>query len=179
MTLVLRLSKRVARAAIAGDLAWSSALGEEMHVALTRPVRPPKGAWASYRATPDAWEALAAWCAQNGRVGIGEPRDLRSLADALLRAESRIRAELDRLAKHPAYAAVAVAGVDATCLPARRCGEGQWWPTTRQALIHSDGSTTAVTEATLEPRIVRRGGRVFTLWSADRDAPLALDPAER
>ena len=159
------LGNNVIRAALRSDLADSGDAGMEMHVAMANPIGPPdKAGRVRCRATTEAWDALLRWCQVNSRTVVGATQRERAVAAAAQRTKARIQREFDRLAKHPGYVGKAKVGVDTTVLPARRCGGGRWWPTRRMALEHSDGTTAEVVAVMMEPEIVTRNGRVFTIW---------------
>lgn len=165
------LGNNVVRAALRSDLADRSPAGLEMHVAMANPIgRPDAQGRVRVRATTEAFDALLSWCAENSRVPVGSPAPVKAAAAAAGRTQARISAELDRLARHPGYRGVAMVGTETVVLPARRCGEGRWWPTRRLALSHGDGTTLEVTETMLVPSQVRRHGRIFTVWEPDPTA---------
>lgn len=173
------ISARAVQIAVDRGYAASSDAAMEMHTRLMHPTAKRKfGATTAVtiHADPDLWADLAAWCDERSVIRHGDGDARQREAAVLGRASAKIAGELERLAKHPAYRGVGVRGHDRRALPARRCGEGRWWPTTAQARAHSDGTTFAVEEATLYPRTVLNGGAVFTTWSPDRDRELLGAP---
>lgn len=165
--MILEVGERAARHAIEGGLAAASGRAVDMHIALVSPLgrrQTPLGWMVKADADPDAWDALAAWCERYSTVPVGASPEANREAARMARAATRIEQEMVKLAKHPGYRGVAVAGVSRVALPARRCGGGRWWPTTRMALAHSDGSTAHVEDVMLLPEQVERGRRTYTRW---------------
>lgn len=159
------LGNNVVRAALRSDLAESSDAGLEMHIAMANPLS--IGQKLRVRASTEAWDALRVWCSQNAHTNPGATASAKAAAAAAGRTERRISDELERLGRRPAYVGKAMVGTQTDVLPARRCGTGRWWPTTRMARANSDGSTLEVELAILRPYRVMRGGRVFTAWAAE------------
>lgn len=168
----LWLSSRVPALAVDLGYAADGPVAMEMHQRLMHPSNRRMAGTTRMvliHAEPDQWDHFATWCRNRSYVAAGSTQQDNRDAGALDRAAAKIRTELTRLANHPAYRGVGVRGVDRRALPARRCGDGRWWPTTRQALARGNGATFAVEKATLYPHTVKRGTDVFTVWSPDRD----------
>ena len=160
----IAVSDAAALAARRGHLQHLGDAGIEMHLALGVPLGDAGRFTSRYTASPEAWDTFVAWAATAGAVRPGATDAAQREARAISRARETVNTTLDRLARHPGYRGVAMAGRHVVVLPARRCGEGRWWPTRRMALANSDGTSLTVEMTDLVPDLIRRRGRVFTMW---------------
>ncbi len=109
-------------------------------------------------AEPWEWEYLSGWLKRNGLARATDSATLRNRARAFMNLASRIDHQIARLAKHPAYRKVSVAGVHPIVLPALRCGDA-YAPTPGTAPKRCEGEW-----GELVPYAMRVRGRMFTSW---------------
>lgn len=119
--LTMRVSELTCLDALHGSLSQTSA-GAVMHVAIgkgrkARTVR-------TMTAPVDAWLAFEGWCRAEARILSGDGYTANQRAVRLRRAADRIATEFDRLAKHPAYRGIAVAGAQRRAPPRLPHGPG-------------------------------------------------------
>jgi hypothetical protein len=165
----IRIAVSACRHAMAGNLS-DTPLGMEMHVALNNPTG-ASGSRRTIRASVAAWLTFLSWLQAESRTAPGDGHRAEERAACLARARKAISREFDRLAKHPAYRGIAVAGTSTTVFPAYRLGEGRWWPSPDMAWAASDGTTTRMEQADLVPATTQMNGRVFTYWGAEYLTP--------
>lgn len=109
-------------------------------------------------AEPWEWEYLSGWLKRNGLARATDSATLRNRARAFMNLASRVDHQIARLAKHPAYRKVSVAGVHPIVLPALRCGDA-YAPTPGTAPKRCEGEW-----GELVPYAMRVRGRMFTSW---------------
>lgn len=148
------------------DFGFSSPRAQEMRVALGHAkLRAGATKAMDAHADPDAWDELVIWLRDNGTLddaSVG--MDEKQRAKRMILTASKIEAKIDRLADHPGYRNLGVAGVQPVALPARRCeGEDRWWPTTRLAIVRSKRGGEVI-DVVLEPHAFMSDRRLFTKW---------------
>lgn len=156
----MRIGAGVARRMGEGLLADSSLAGK-VASRLAHPSSVVTHGWATMvevDAEPWEWEVLASWLKRNGMVRPSDPATLRNRARAFMNLASRIDHQIARLANHPAYREVSVAGVHPIVLPALRCGDA-YAPTPGTAPKRCEGEW-----GELVPYAMRVRGRMFTSW---------------
>jgi len=139
--------------------------GDLMHVAIGQSVK--AGSRRRVRASVEVWLAFLDWLRSQTETIPGDTYEEQRRAGALIRARRAIAKEFDRLAKHPAYRGIGIAGTSSLVLPAYRMGEGRWWPTPDMAAAAADGTTLVMKRAELVPVWRTVVGREFTEWTAN------------
>lgn len=130
-----------------------------------RLVRTYRQGWAEMvemEAEPDTWEALERWCSRQ-LVRVGDSATLRNRARSFQNLGERIGRELDRLARHPAYLRLPVAGVHPIMLPACRCGD-MYAPTIGRLMADPAYDGGLVERGTFEPYVFKVRNRKFSSW---------------
>ncbi len=117
-------------------------------------------------AEPWEWEQLSAWCKRNGLARATDSATLRNRARACMNLAGRIDHQIARLAKHPAYRRVSVAGVHPIVLPALRCGDA-YAPTPGTLKVPTGHDGQVVEWGELLPYACRVRNRMFTSWLMD------------
>lgn len=159
--LSIRLSDAACRHATEGDLAHSER-GMECHVALNLGER--VGQSRRVTMSVEAWLILLGWLQREKVTVPGATTSEQARAACLGRAHRKISREFMRLAKHPAYRGVAVAGTSTTKFPAYTATGDRWWPTPDMAFANSDGTDMKIQVTELVPRERWMNGRIFTEW---------------
>ena len=164
--LSIRLSHAACTYATHSDFA-DAGLAGEMHVALNTSKPSPAGVERTVTASIPAWLTFLSWLQAESQTIPGATKKEEARAACLGRAAVTISREFYRLARHPAYRGLGVAGTSTTLLPAvRMAGADRWWPTIDMAFANSDGSTAETEYATLTPKKRAMNGRIFTEWVA-------------
>lgn len=158
----MRIGAGVARRVGEGLLSDSSPAGK-VASRLAHPSSVVTHGWATMvevEADPWEWEVLAKWLKAHGVVRPSDPATLRNRARGFSNLARRVDTELDRLARHPGYRGVAVAGVHPILLPAFRCEE-RYAPTPERLRCGAvDPDVGEMVPVTMKVR-----SRTFTTWT--------------
>jgi hypothetical protein len=125
---------------------------------------------ATVEATAEQWHAFADWLYAASLTSHGETNHHRNRNARMHKLEKRIRAQLTKLAGHPAYRGLAIMGVDRTKLPAVRFNDGNGnlyplFPCRRFMLNKIPRVDIPIEEGWLFPETVRVRGRDVTRWT--------------